>query len=137
MRVFVSHVLGLVAGVCITASSLPAQGAAGPVTSFSAEQATRGERAFGSYCSECHTRSDMSNADFRLKWNGRTVFDLFERIRTTMPESSPGSLSRDDYTTIVAYFLKLNGVPAGSTPLAADSSALSRARLDIGNPPQR
>lgn len=102
---------------------------------YSAEQADRGNGIFGRTCVECHTRNDMSNADFRLKWNGRTVFDLFEQIRTTMPEASPGSMTPAEYADVTAYFLKLNGMVAGSTAMPADST-LRLVKIDIpASPP--
>jgi hypothetical protein len=59
----------------------------------------------------------MANADFRLKWGGQTTFDLYKNIVTTMPDSDPGSLPRADYEDVVAYILKLNGIPAGMATL--------------------
>lgn len=98
-------------------------------SSFTDEQAGRGETVFTRVCLECHTRTDMANADFRLKWGGQTTYDLYKNIVTTMPDSDPGSLPRADYEDVVAYILKLNGVPAGAAPLAGDSVVLSRAKL--------
>lgn len=100
-------------------------------SSYTEEQAGRGEQVFTRICLECHARTEMANADFRLKWGGQTTFDLYKNIVTTMPDSDPGSLPRADYEDVVAYILKLNGIPAGMAPLAADSTALSRAKLVI------
>jgi len=111
-----------------SATKAPAGGA------FTDEQAERGNGVFKRVCVECHTQKDMSGADFRLNWNGRTVFDLFERIRTTMPEAAPGSLSREEYADVTSYFLKLNGMPTGSMPMPADSTLVS-IKLDIPAPP--
>jgi hypothetical protein len=101
---------------------------------FTDEQAERGNGVFSKVCVECHTRNDMSGRDFRLNWNGRTVFELFERIRTTMPDAAPGSLTREEYADVTSYFLKLNGMPAGSMPMPADST-LSAIKLEIPPPP--
>ena len=100
---------------------------------FTDEQAERGNGVFSRVCVECHTRKDMAGADFRLNWNGRTVFDLFDRIRTTMPESAPGSMTREEYADVTAYFLKLNGLPTGSIPLQSDST-LKNFKLEIQAP---
>lgn len=97
---------------------------------YTEEQAERGNSVFTRACVECHTRTDMSGADFRLKWNGRTVFDLFDQIRTTMPDATPGSMTPAEYADVTAYFLKLNGMPAGSMPLPPDST-LRAVKLDI------
>ena len=101
---------------------------------YTAEQAERGRRVFSAVCVECHSRSDMSNDDFRLKWNGRSALELYDRIRTTMPDNSPGSRSNEEYADIVAYMMQLNGLPSGEIPLVADST-MRRAKLDILPPP--
>lgn len=94
-----------------------------------ARQVDVGQQWFRSICLECHGTSSMSNTDFKLKWGGKNAFDLWETIRSTMPESDPGSLSGPTYTAIVAYILKLNGFPPRTTALATDSTALAAVSL--------
>jgi hypothetical protein len=53
---------------------------------------------------------------------GRPVGDFVEQIRQTMPYDSPGRLSRQEYTDIVAYMLRLNRIPAGETELPSDQA---------------
>ncbi len=43
--------------------------------------------------------------DFAGNWGGKPVADLFEKIKTTMPEDNPGSLKPQQYADIMAYFL--------------------------------
>jgi mono/diheme cytochrome c family protein len=100
-------------------------------SSFTVEQAERGEKVFSRSCLECHERLEMANNDFRLKWGGQTTFDLFKNIATTMPDSDPGILPRAEYVDVVAYILKLNGVPTGTVELAEDSTAMSQAKLHL------
>ena len=45
--------------------------------------------------------------------------------------ATDGTLTREQYLSAVAYILKLNGLPAGPTPLASDSVALSAITLDL------
>jgi len=105
------------------ASSVGAQAKEGaPPAVYTEEQATHGEAVFMKVCNECHTRPDYSSADFKLRWNGQSAYDLFDRIRTTMPDSKPGGLQPDEYLDVTAFLLKLNGYPAGTVPLAPDSS---------------
>lgn len=106
---------------------------ASPVT-FTEEQAARGEQLFVRVCVECHSRKEMTNADFRLKWNGRSAFDLFDRIRISMPESDPGSLPRSQYLDVTAFLAKINGLPAGSVDLPDDEATLRKQLLTL--PPQ-
>jgi mono/diheme cytochrome c family protein len=112
--------------------SAPAQSAtppgASPVTA-AARQLDLGEQWFKSACLECHAVRGLDNADFRLKWDGRNAFDLFERIRSTMPESRPGTLTQGTYASIVAYLMKLNGMKVGTTVVPSDSAALAAIRL--------
>jgi mono/diheme cytochrome c family protein len=98
---------------------------------FTEEQAGRGAEVFSSVCLECHARKDFSDVEFRGKWRGRTVFDLFDRMRSTMPESNPGSLARSTYLDVVAYVAKLNGLTAGSAALPDDEDALKKLVLAL------
>lgn len=105
-------------------SAPPAAGAA-----YTEEQAGRGAATFGKVCIECHARKDISDAEFKGKWNGRSAFDFFDRIRSTMPESDPGSLGRAAYLDLTAYMLQLNGTAAGTAPLPDDDAALKAQPL--------
>jgi hypothetical protein len=116
--------------VSLMARAAVAQSPASP-GAYTEEQATRGGRVFSNVCIECHARKEMSDSVFRVNWNGRTAFDLFERIRSTMPESGPGSLPRTDYLDVTTYLMKLNGMPAGSVALADDEVALKKQLLAL------
>ncbi len=124
----------LLAGLLITcaARDLSAQQPAASTDSVAAAAARQlevGEQWFRSACLECHAVRGLDNSDFRLKWGGRSAYDLFERIRSTMPESKPGSLTQGTYAAIVAYLMKLNGMPAGTRRVSSDSTALTTIRL--------
>jgi hypothetical protein len=86
-------------------------------------QAERGSQVYGYRCVACHQRTDYANPDFRLKWNGQTAFALFERIRSSMPDTDPGSYGITEYQDVVAYILKMNGLPAGTASFVGDSVA--------------
>ncbi len=106
----------------------PAAPAGSPIT-FTEEQAGQGAEVFSRACLSCHPRKDMSNIDFRVKWNGRTAFDFLELVRSTMPQDSPGSLAREDYVGLTAYVAKLNGVAPGSVVLPEDEASLKKLIL--------
>jgi mono/diheme cytochrome c family protein len=97
---------------------------------YTAEQATRGENEHRMLCTSCHTTTNYSGATFKQLWTGRTVYDLFDLIKGTMPQDNPSGLSDQQYADIVAYILKLNGYPAGSEPLPADPEALRPIKID-------
>jgi hypothetical protein len=99
---------------------------AASVGAYAEEQATRGSAVFGARCIECHARADIASPDFRLRWNGRTAFDLYERMRTSMPDGNPGTYGPQEYLDVLAYFLKANGLQAGGVEFTADTSVMSR-----------
>ncbi len=101
---------------------------------YTEEQATTGAAVFGKICAECHEKKDVTSADFRAKWTGRPLWDLYELVRTTMPDSNPGSLSRDEYAATLAYILKLNGIPAGPAAVMPDTTAMKAVKLDLPPP---
>jgi len=98
---------------------------------FTDEQAARGDAEHQANCTACHSTTNYSGAAFAKTWAGRTAFDLFDQLRTTMPEDNPGGLSAQQYTDIVAYIFKINGLPAGAEPLSTDPEALRLIRIEV------
>jgi mono/diheme cytochrome c family protein len=101
---------------------------------YNEEQAKRGQAVFLDACSNCHGR-DLEGADmtppltggtFMSNWDGLTVGDLVERIRVSMPLNSPGTLSRQQNTDVVAYILRFNQFPAGKDELPRETQALKQ-----------
>ena len=101
---------------------------------YSDAQAVRGESTYRANCTSCHATSAYTGAPFARAWGGRTAFDLFELIRTTMPNDNPGRLSRSEYAEIVAYLFKLNGFPPGEQALPNDDDGLKRIRIEAKAP---
>jgi mono/diheme cytochrome c family protein len=105
---------------------------------YTEDQAGRGSGAFAQNCSVCHGASlggvgeapALVGAQFISDFNGLTVGDLFERIRTTMPLNNPGGLSRDQYADILAFLLKSNGYPAGQRELYRRTEYLNVIRFE-------
>jgi mono/diheme cytochrome c family protein len=116
----------------IPVAELRAQGSAPPT--YTDSQAVRGKEWFESVCMSCHPSAAMSSADFKIRWGGLLARDLYDIISNTMPQLEPGSLSRRTYVDIIAYLMQLNGIPAGTTPLTADSTSLLATRLHFGAP---
>jgi mono/diheme cytochrome c family protein len=107
----------------------PVDSAAPDTAFYSARQARRGQDTYRKNCTACHNTAAYAGAGFRRAWSGRSVFELWEQIRTTMPNDSPGRLKLEEYADIVAYLLKLNGIPPGSDELPADAEVLRRLRI--------
>ncbi|HEY7449659.1 MAG TPA: PQQ-binding-like beta-propeller repeat protein [Vicinamibacterales bacterium] len=96
---------------------------------FTAGQAARGKERFDQSCAMCHKIEEQAGASFGAKWGNGTLGDLFTVMSTTMPQGKPGSLSADDYSSIVAFYLSQSGYPAGATDLPADPAALTTVRV--------
>lgn len=103
---------------------------------YTEAQAARGESEQQNSCGACHGTEKYSGDAFTKAWVGRTAFDLFDQIRTTMPDDNPGGLSVQQYTDVVAYIFKLNGMPAGTDSLSSDPEALRQIRIDAKPPNQ-
>jgi hypothetical protein len=97
---------------------------------YTAAQATRGENSYKVNCVSCHATSDYMGETFELSWITRTAFDLFDVIRSQMPEDNPGILPRQEYVDIVAYIFSLNKYPVGSADLPGDDASLKKVRID-------
>jgi len=105
-------------------------------------QAARGELAFGAHCANCHGGSlggtgeapALAGPQFRSDFDGLSVGDLFDRIRTTMPQDNPGSLTRDQLADILAFLLRANGLPSGAKELDRRSEYLKAIGFSAAKP---
>jgi len=112
---------------------------------FTEDQAKRGQGAYNENCSSCHgdslTGGEMAPAlaggDFVSNWNGLTMGDLYDRIRTTMPLNKPGKLSREVNADILSYILRVNQFPAGQTELPHQSEVLKLIRFESVKPEKK
>lgn len=123
------------AGAATAQDSAAAATAERPLSSgvYSPSQVERGEGVYRTACQSCHTKTEYTGDKFKVAWVTRTVFDIFDAIRSQMPEDNPGSLERQEYVDVVAYIFSLNAYPAGSSELPGDDDGLKKIRID--NPP--
>lgn len=106
---------------------------------FSEAQATRGEAAYKRDCSSCHGDGlagdgfapGLAGSEFLSNWNGTTAGDLFDRVRISMPPSNPGGVSSQDKADIIAFMLKTNKYPAGTTEMASSVDALKDIKIEL------
>jgi mono/diheme cytochrome c family protein len=107
---------------------------------FTAAQAKNGEQAFQAKCASCHgpdlhssdpEAPDLTEGAFRFGWQGKTLANRFEQIRSTMPYGNSRSLDDQTYVDIVAYILSFNGIPAGNQMLAPDVPALEKIIVEV------
>lgn len=106
-----------------------------PLTSgvYSAKQVERGEGVYKTSCQSCHAKTEYTGDKFKVAWVSKTAFDIFNQVRTEMPEDNPGSLERQEYVDVIAYIFSLNSYPAGANDLPGEDEALKKIRID--NPP--
>ena len=109
---------------------------------YTEAQAARGEQGFGAHCASCHGASlggtgeapALAGPQFLSDFDGLSLGDLFDRIRTTMPQDNPGSLNRDQVADILAFLLKTNGLPSGTKELDRRSEYLKAIGFTAANP---
>jgi mono/diheme cytochrome c family protein len=109
---------------------------------YTEEQAKRGAALYKQWCSSCHGAEleggemapGLVGGGFTSNWNGLTIGDIFDRTRTTMPQDSPGALSREQVADITAFVLSMNKFPAGSTELATQSEMLKQIKFEATKP---
>jgi mono/diheme cytochrome c family protein len=109
---------------------------------YTNDQAKRGQPLYSQYCGACHgdtlgggeSAPPLAGAEFLSNWNGLTVGDLFERMRTSMPQDKPGKLSREQNADILAHMLRANEFPAGSVELNRNTELLKQIRIDAVKP---
>jgi mono/diheme cytochrome c family protein len=105
---------------------------------YTEEQAKRGEPMYGEFCASCHgpalSGGEMApplvGGDFASSWVGLSLNDLFERMRISMPQNKPGSLSRQQNADILAFMLASGKYPAGKTELAKENEVLKTIKFE-------
>jgi S-disulfanyl-L-cysteine oxidoreductase SoxD len=107
---------------------------------FTAEQAKNGESAYQAKCATCHGADlhstepeapDLTEGAFKFGWNGKTIANRYEQIRSTMPYGNAGGLDDQTYIDIVAYILAFNGIPSGKQKLEPDLPALEKIVIAV------
>jgi S-disulfanyl-L-cysteine oxidoreductase SoxD len=104
---------------------------------YSAEQAKRGEVLYQEKCASCHgpdmaggeMAPGLSGGDFTANWNDLSLGDLFERMRISMPQNNPGSLSRAQNADVLAFMLSKGGYPAGQAELPSQTEVLNEIKF--------
>lgn len=108
---------------------------------YSETQAARGAQVYGERCAACHLANlagsgqapGLLGGQFISEFDGLTVADIFDRIRTTMPSDAPGRLARRSYADVLAYILKYNGFGPGEQDLDYRSEYLRAIRFDVSS----
>lgn len=92
---------------------------------YTAAQAEQGKERYHQTCATCHPL-DWYKGEVMKSWEGATLLGLYDSMATTMPQNNPGSLSRREYVSLLAYVLSLNDMPTGSEDLPESPEALAK-----------
>ena len=103
-------------------------------------QANRGEREYGRTCEHCHGAGLEGDAakeipplvsdPFMRNWNGKNLKELFDLLSRSMPADNRGSLSARTYTDLIAYLLRTNDAPAGTSALPDSPAGLEAISIE-------
>jgi mono/diheme cytochrome c family protein len=133
----VTRVVIVIAGLAVSGLALlAAQTKAVEQGAYSAAQQKRGAEIYNRECSTCHGETlkggegspPLAGPTFNASFGDRTVADLFDKIRETMPAppEQPGKLTPAQTADVVAHILSVNGFAAGDTDLPSDGEQLKR-----------
>lgn len=101
------------------------------VAENSHDEFREGKLLFREHCSLCHGEDlrgrgpapALIGANFTSKWERASATDLLNNVRTTMPQTRPGSLKQEAYIEIVAYLLRENSLSLREAELRNDHGA--------------
>jgi hypothetical protein len=96
---------------------------------FTDGQAKRGHDVYAANCAQCHGETLQGGNEapplgpaFIASWKSSTLGDMVEKIRRSMPDDAPGSLTAQQYTDVVTYILGASHYPTGATELPVDAA---------------
>ena len=98
---------------------------------YSEAQLQRGMLTYLKRCSSCHGESlhggesapALKGADFRRRWDGKTLVDLMQKV-LVMPPNDPSKLTPAESASVTAVMLAANGSRAGSDELPSGADEL-------------
>src|SRR6185436_12984940 len=108
---------------------------------YSRKQVEDGSAVYASHCAVCHGKdlrgteggTTLIGERFLSKWKDKSLGELFELTKTTMPKTNPHSLDDASYSSLLAFILNVNEFPAGNAQLPSAKEELENIR--IGSPP--
>ena len=105
---------------------------------FTSEQASRGKSSYDGVCARCHgvpltggtdSGPALKGSTFLSHWENDALGSLYTKIRDTMPQTGPGTISEEVKIEVLAYLLQQNGFPAGTAELEIDVAILNEVRV--------
>lgn len=112
---------------------------------YTEEQARRGLLVYQQECQRCHGANlggmemagPLVGPVFTSNWNGVNMGDMLDRVRMSMPQDRPGTLSRQRIADVLAYMLSANRYPAGKSELVRQSDYLRPILFEATRPASR
>ena len=109
---------------------------------YTEAQSVRGDSLYRVGCATCHGATLAGTDDgtpltgdaFLGNWNGLTLAELYDKIRSTMPPETPETIPPDQVTGMLAYLLAQNHFPPGKTALTADVDRLKDIKVVASRP---
>jgi quinoprotein glucose dehydrogenase len=107
---------------------------------FSSKQAELGLGLYVVNCAACHGR-DLHGTEgggalmgdrFLSKWKEKSMAELFELTKATMPKTNPHSMDDASYAALLAFILEVNEFPSGETELSTSKDELQN--IIVGEP---
>jgi mono/diheme cytochrome c family protein len=101
---------------------------------YTEEQATRGEALYADHCAQCHGANLQGNGEganaltgaaFKSTWNGVAMGVMFDRVRLSMPQDKPATMTRQEVADLLAFILRANKFPAGTSELVRQTEMLN------------
>ena len=104
---------------------------------YSIDQASRGETVYSETCVSCHGQDLGGNSNspglvgmgFMFLWEGKTLGEFFEKIRSDMPTDRPGQLTQQNYLDVLAYILLQNAFPSRTEELSSSLDILNEITI--------
>jgi mono/diheme cytochrome c family protein len=129
-------------GISSATGTVAAQGKSQWDGVYTEAQAKRGEGLYGQYCASCHgpdlaggeMAPGLTGGEFTANWNDLSLGDLYERIRISMPQNAPGSLSRQQNSDILAFILHKMNNPVGTAELSTQTEMLKEIKFLASKP---
>ncbi|MEJ8568684.1 cytochrome c [Elongatibacter sediminis] len=129
-----------------SAASEPGTAVFGPTTwdgLYSPAQADRGQTLMEQHCVQCHAANlggtqaapAIAGVEMLYVWDGRSLAELLDYLRESMPPGQTGTITPDGYADIIAALLRANGFPAGEgSELPGDPGRLEQTIIRRQDP---